>query len=165
MADTDLTAERLRELFEYSVDTGRFTRLTTRGPAKAGPVTTRVDRKGYLILTVDYKKYRAHRLAVLYVTGAMPLEEIDHRDGDRSNNCLANLRPASREQNMQNRHGAQKNNKTGVLGVSRGRGRKRWLAQIGDRGKTVYLGTYATQEMASAAYLEAKRAAHPFNTL
>ena len=69
------------------------------------------------MITVDGKRYRAHRLAWLYVYGAWPLGRLDHEDTDRQNNRIKNLRPASNAENLHNR-GKQKNNTSGYKSVS-----------------------------------------------
>ena len=92
------------------------------------------------------------------MTGEMPRGDVDHIDGDRANNIWANLRDVSHKANLQNRHGAQKNNKSGFLGVHK-RGKK-WAASIAVNGRSVSLGRYPTPEDAHHAYLGAKRLLH-----
>jgi hypothetical protein len=62
------------------------------------------NNRGYKRIRVDGGIYYSHRLAYYMGTGIDPGEmEIDHIDGDPSNNRLANLRLATRSQNMMNR--------------------------------------------------------------
>ena len=100
-----------------------------------------------------------HRAAWLLETGAWPSNDIDHRDGDRSNNRWSNLREATRQENRQN---LSRRNKKGRL---RGcvKYYKKWKAQIKmPGGAPMYLGLFATEEEAHAAYCEAKKRLHPF---
>jgi hypothetical protein len=165
MAVNNLTAQRLRELFSYDPSSGAFCRLTQRGPSRPGPVSMCLDTHGYPVMRVDYKLYRAHRLAWLHATGAWPMHDIDHIDGNRSNNRLANLRDVTRGENCQNLRAAQSHSDHGVLGVSRTNKSTTWRARIAVNGRTVYLGCFETQAEAQAAYLRAKRELHPANTL
>src|SRR5262245_57095359 len=99
-----VTRERLLELLEYDPETALLTWKQDRGgKAKTGIVAGRLAANGYIDITIDSRRYKAHRLAWLYVHGEWPPEEIDHRDLDKANNRLANLRPASHQQNLYNR--------------------------------------------------------------
>lgn len=164
MAKADLTAQRLRELLHYDPETGVFTwRVACRGTA-AGDVAGCVIDGGYIRITIDKRFHRSHRLAWLYMTGTWPANDIDHIDGNPSNNALANLRDVTRSVNLQNRRAAMGHNTTsGVLGVSSKR--NKWRARIKVDGRHVSLGHFDTIEEAQAAYLEAKRAHHPGNML
>lgn len=155
-----ITLERLRELLSYDAETGVFTWSGHSGSAKAGDIAgTQCD--GYTKIQIEGRLYRGHRLAWFYVTGKWPEKHLDHRDGVRSNNRWANLRPASPAENHQNRS-VQKNNKSGFLGVNWHRGEGKWRASIQSRGRRTYLGYFATAEAAHEAYLKAKADLHEF---
>ena len=87
MAKTDLTAERLREVLHYNPETGVFTRLKTEKNWRSGDIAGGF-RAGYIQIRVDGAKYSAHRLAWLYAYGVNPIDEIDHIDGNKSNNSI-----------------------------------------------------------------------------
>ena len=77
-----VSAERLRELLRYDLDTGMFYwRRSRRGPHNGGSVAGRPTQRYWQIM-VDGKRYQAHRLAILYVTGKWPPNVVDHIDGD-----------------------------------------------------------------------------------
>lgn len=155
-----ISAERLRELLHYEPSTGVFTRLMTSGGRKAGTVAQgNLSDQGYWMISVCSKQYRAHRLAWLYVHGVWP-EQIDHINGVKSDNRIANLRCVSRSVNLQNQRRAQSSNRTGLLGVSLRQGENKWQAQIMVNGKRYTLGRFTTPELAYAAYLKAKRELH-----
>lgn len=158
-----LTAERLKEVLRYDAETGHFYCLIGRGSnAKIGMRAGSIY-DGYIRIKIDKVLYRAHRLAWLYVTGKWPLYEVDHIDGIRSNNQWANLRDATKSQNLQNQKKACKSSQTGILGVSKnGSG---FSAYIRVDGKQRYLGTFKTPEQAQEIYLKEKRAIHSHNTL
>lgn len=168
MAVADTTAARLRELFDYQEQTGDFVRLIDVGARashhKAGTVAGTAKRSGYVMIGVDGKLYYAHRLAWLYTTGEWPKHQIDHINCNKSDNRIANLREATKAQNMQNRKAARKDSTTGELGVMRRR-QGGFTAAIVVGGKNHYLGFFSTAEEAHAAHVEAKRKLHPFSTL
>lgn len=76
-------------------------------------------------------------------------ELVDHQDRDPSNNRKYNLRKATVSQNAAN-SGPRKTNTSGYKGVYKS-GLK-WAAKIGINKKQVYIGTYATAELAAYAY-------------
>lgn len=100
-----LKHERLLELLSYDPETGVFTNQIDRGyRAKAGAVAGgRSHKRGYRLIKLDYESYLAQRLAWFYVYGEWPVNEVDHIDGDTSNNKLANLRVVTHQQNSWNK--------------------------------------------------------------
>ena len=80
--------------------------------------------------------------------------EVDHIDGDGLNNRRSNIRAATKTQNQWNRR-RPVTNKSGVKGVYWSAREKRWLAQIGVRGKRIHLGYFSDLEAAAAAYAAA----------
>lgn len=162
---TPLTAERLRELLHYDADTGVFTRLVSRKGFRAGGVAGS-DNNGYRIIVIDYKMYRSHRLAWLYMTGEWPRNDVDHINGTRNDNRFANLREATRSENMQNVRKAHSDNKSsGLLGVTFDKSQGKFMARIMLNGKYRYIGRYITAQEAHHAYLAAKSQLHQFSTL
>lgn len=165
---SDLTQERLKELFSYDPATGQFTRLCNRANQKAGPVAGCLTPDGYRVLGIDYQIHLMQRLAWLYVHGKFPDGFADHKDGNRQHNAIDNLRDVPQWLNNQNSHAARGDNKTtGILGVTRDPRplAKPFKAQIMVRGSHRKIGYFATAEEASAAYLAAKRQFHEGNTL
>ena len=154
-----LTQERLKELLAYDRKTGVFTWKVRRLACTVGKVAGS-EKGSYRRIGIDNGMYYAHRLAWLYVYGAWPAATIDHRDGDRSNNKIKNLREATSAQNSQNRL-QHKNNSSGFTGVVRSR--NEWQAQIMVGGKAQFLGRFKTPEDAHQAYLAAKTKLHTFS--
>lgn len=151
-----ITAEQLRELLIYDPETGIFTR-------NDGEPAGTTHATGYIDIRVDGLKYRAHRLAWLYMTGSFPVGVVDHRDGARANNRWNNLRDVTQFVNMQNQRLPRADSRSGLLGVTAHQGR--WRASIKVDGRRIYLGTYQEPEEAQAAYLSAKRLRHAGCTL
>lgn len=138
-----ITQGRLKELVRYEPNDGQFTRVSN------GAIAGSIFKIGYVYLTLDDRKYLAHRLAWLYVTGEWPNALLDHINGSRVDNRFANLRLASYLGNSGNR-GPNKNNKSGYKGVFRS-GRT-WTAQISLYGKHTHLGCWPSQIEAASAY-------------
>jgi hypothetical protein len=116
---------------------------------QVGDVAGSLNRQGYIRIAIDYKYYLAHRLAWLYVYGEWPSGRLDHRDLDRANNRIANLRPATDMQNCANAK-RRVDNSTGFKGVSTRQGR--YIAQINRDGRRICLGRFDTPEAAHEAY-------------
>lgn len=154
-----LNQVRIKEVLLYDPDTGVFTRRNKQSGVSKGAISGSRTNEGYLVTSIDCKLYSCHRLAWLYITGDWPTGQIDHINGDRSDNRFCNLRDVSRQQNTENQRKAQRSNKsTGVLGTFKnGTG---FAARISHHGTKKYLGTFRTVEEASAAYMAAKRQLH-----
>lgn len=161
----DLTVQRVREALIYCPETGVFKRkLRTAQRHQAGdradfPISGG-NAKGYSRVSLDGKRYLAHRVAWLYVHGQWPSQFIDHINGEKSDNRLINLRDVNRIINSQNIRRARKDNSHGNLGISWHKQNKKWCARIGLQGKTKRVGSFSTVEQASEAYLNAKRKLH-----
>ena len=146
-----LTPERLREVLSYDKVAGDFTRLAT------GERLGRVGLcRGYVHIRVDGRSYKAHRLAWFHVYGRWPDGDIDHINGDRGDNRIANLREATRSQNNANKAASPKN-RSGFKGVNYAPHVKLWRARIGVDGRSIHLGHFKTREEANAAYAVAAR--------
>jgi hypothetical protein len=95
--------------------------------------------------------------------GEWPTACIDHIDGDRKNNAIANLRSVDQRTNNQNKRSATYKCKVGLLGVTPLNGRFR--ASIGFNKHSFHLGMFDTPEEAHMAYIEKKRELHAGCTL
>ena len=111
---------------------------------------------GSVEIGIDGVSYKAHRLAWLYAYGRWPLDQLDHRDLDRSNNRLRNLRQANNTQNNCNQR-TRSNNTSGYKGVCFCKQTSRWVARIRQRGKKLHLGRFDSPQEAFAAYVCAAR--------
>jgi len=158
-----ITQARLKSLLHYDPETGVFTNIARRIGIVVGSVAGYLNCGGYRYIGVDRSYYAAHRLAWLYVHGAWPTNQIDHIDGNRSNNVLTNLREATHAENSQNQRKARADSSSGFLGVSQVR--KRWYARIVVHRKLRHLGAFDTPEEAHLAYLKAKRELHSTCTI
>ena len=167
MAIADLTAERLRELFNYDPETGIFTWRQKTTPKSnsitVGGIAGTIGADGYTRIMIHRATHKGHRLAWLYVHGCHAPSILDHINGNRSDNRITNLRLATRSLNSQNR-GPSRSNKANTLGVYIGR-KGNYCAAIGitlaGKSRRLHLGTFASLDEASTVYLEAKTLMHP----
>lgn len=150
-----LTAKRARELLSYDPETGILRWRVRRGPARAGTVTGCDDGKGYLVVGVGGRIYRAHRLAWLIRTGRWP-HEIDHINGVRDDNRWCNLREVVRQENGRNQR-FRCTNTSGHIGVYWNKQCAKWQAYITVSGQANYLGVFDEIDEAVAARKAAER--------
>ena len=151
------SVEEVRAAFAYDPDDGRLTWLEgKRRGYKAGCVT----KDGYWQIRFGGHSYYAHRLVWAHQHGAWPHLQIDHRDGDKRNNRLGNLRLATNAENAQNIV-AYRTNRSGYLGVCKVGG-NRYLAQIQAYGRHIVLGYRDDPSEAHQLYLKAKAELHQF---
>lgn len=149
-----LTAERLRELYEYFPETGMFRRRRLPGEynRKVGGLTPGHACGRYLGLGIDYRRYYCHRLAWLWIHGEWPAHEIDHINGDPHDNRLSNLRAATKSENGYNKRRGTRNT-SGIKGVHYYRKTNKWRAAISlGYQRTKHLGLFDTKEEAAEAY-------------
>jgi hypothetical protein len=122
-----------------------------------------VNAKGYLIAKIGGRLIRVHRYIYEHVHGPVSSgAQIDHVNGDRLDNRIANLRATSHSQNQQNRASPNINNRVGVKGVCASASGK-FRANICVNGRTVCLGTFPNVDDASAAYSKGAARFHTHN--
>jgi len=160
-----LTHAELLQRLHYDKDSGIFLwKYAGFRKRIIGQRAGRIAKNGYLHIGLFGSSFLAHRLAWFYVYGAWPMKDIDHIDGNKLNNSIANLREATRSQNRQNLKSALAKKSNLPLGVRRGKRIKRdvYLAIISIDGQRRYIGTYSTANEAHEAYMAAKLKLHPF---
>lgn len=135
-----LTQERLKELFTYDPETGIFKRkVSVQGGGPAGTIAGHKPANWYNRIVVDGTQYNAHRLAFLFMEGYFPEYQVDHIDGDKSNNTWKNLRHVTPSCNSQNQK-KYSNNTSGFPGVSVQKKTGKWLSQAFKDKKVISLG-------------------------
>lgn len=173
MTKPDISPGVLRQLLRYDADSGKlFWRERGGEWFSAGryPVErscrswntrysgkeafTADDGRGYRHGAVLDRKYQAHRVIWAMVTGAWPADQIDHINGNPSDNRMENLRPVSALENSRNKP-VRSDNKTGVVGVSWDTRSGRWQAKVKAEGRQISLGYFKD----FAAAVEARMAA------
>lgn len=148
-----ITQEYLKSILHYNPETGLFTwKVTPTNNVPFGSIAG-YPVQGYIIIGINKKLYRAHRLAWLYMYGCFPIGILDHRNRDRADNKISNLRLANKQQNAYNCQ-VYKNNTSGFRGVSWHKASNKWRATCSLQGKSYNLGVYITAEEASIVYEE-----------
>lgn len=136
----------IREALSYDPETGLFTRR------KTGRTAGSRHPSGYIVLMVSGVQYYAHVLAWIYVHGARP-QVVDHKDRNKANNRLANLRAATFSLNHAN--AAAKRTHALPKGVTLDKRRGRYFARIKVGDRQHWLGSFTTPEAAADAYAAA----------
>lgn len=121
-----------------------------------GKVIKTISPTGYIrfIMMFNDRPYsiRGHRLAWYLCYGKLPLNQIDHIDGNRTNNKITNLRDVTQQQNQWNQ--------TKAKGYYWDKQKGKYTAQITLDNKRIYLGAFPTEEEARNAYLKGKSKYH-----
>lgn len=149
-----LTQERLKFLLTYYPGDGRFFwNISPANNIKPHSLAGSVQNTGYLAISIYGKKYLCHRLAFLYVNGKWPEYQVDHINGDRSDNSWKNLREATNSQNGINKP-VRKDSSTQVKNVHKnGSG---FIVRMVINGKDKCFGTYPDIELAMLVAEEAR---------
>ena len=161
--------ELLRQLLDYNPETGGLSwrqrspelfetgsrsaewRANNWNAKNAGrPAFTANDGWGYKTGAVFGRLLKAHHVAWAYMTGGWPVLDIDHINGDRSDNRWVNLREVSRAVNLRNAK-RKSTNTSGHNGVRWRADCGKWRAEITLDGRNTHLGYFADLESAVAA--------------
>jgi hypothetical protein len=156
----DPTKEEIEKFFYCDPVTGKITRIINSSIAKAGECKITINNCGYHMVSALGGPVGLHRIVWILANGPIPSGmEIDHINGDKSDNRISNLRICTPIQNGQNK-GKYKNNKSGFKGVylsSSPRIKRPWRARIVVNKKAINLGSYFTKFEAHQAYEKAAR--------
>jgi hypothetical protein len=146
-----LTADRAREVLAYDPITGFLTwKVTLSNRAVAGRQAGAKSDCGRLNVSIDGRRYKAHRACWLIYYGRWPNGEVDHIDCDQSNNVISNLREATGSENGANKR-LWKRNKTGVKGVHWAKCNNMWVAEVFHKGERVFQRYFHSFEDAKKA--------------
>lgn len=165
---TELSYEQVNALLRYEADTGKlywlprpresakteasWKRLNTR--FAGNEAFTARSQYGYRVGRLLDKHYAAHRIAWLLHHGEWPSDQIDHINGDRADNRIANLRDVTCGENQKNK-GSRRDNTSGVSGIHWHKPTQKWHVRVGLDGKMKHIGYFGIYEEALAARAKA----------
>ena len=148
-----LNQETLKKYLTYDPETGVFKRKTNSGNAKIGDVAGGINGRGYIYIRINSVKYRAHRLAWLYIYGQFPENQIDHINRIQTDNRIANLRDVTQSVNGRNRN-LPSNNTSGHIGVRWNKKQQAWKVVIGETYCGIFKCKLVAISKAKSAYKE-----------
>ena len=153
-----MTQDELKQVLDYNPDSGEFFwKQQMASWIPAGTPAGNLNKKlGYVQIRFRKKLYYAHRLAVLFMTGELPSDQVDHINGIRSDNRWDNLRKVTNTDNQRNA-AQSKNNVSGVVGVCWDKRKQKWLARIYVESKPKFIGYFADIPTAALARKEAEK--------
>ena len=135
----------LLEYINYDETTGLCTwKKKPNNRIKLGSPVGYVSKDGYMYFGFKNKVLKLHRAIFLMLHGYLP-DYVDHHDHNRLNNKPGNLRAATMTCNNRN-CSIQRNNKSGVVGVSYSKSRQKWVAMIWHKSKPIPLGRYKNKQ-------------------
>jgi len=154
--DGHVTSAQVRELLDYNSNTGVLTWRHRHNALKRwnvryeGKVAGTPHIHKYVVVSIFKLRILAHRLAWLHYHGEWPKGEIDHVDGNPSNNAISNLRTIAHQQNSWNA-GALKTNKIGHRYISYCKITDKYIVQFSEgKGKRIYYEKFPTLNEAIA---------------
>ena len=149
MTSVSITQKRLKCLLSYDPDTGYFTWNVNRQGrgARVGGRAGCVHATGYRVIRIDGHLEYEHRLAFIFVEGAIPPNEVDHINRVRDDNRWSNIRHATRSENQQNT-GLRSSNSSGIRGVYWHRASGKWMAYARYEGRMHSLGYFNCKHQA-----------------
>lgn len=148
-----ITQAEIKEVLNYDHLTGLFTWRVAQGAVAKGNQAGTINR-GYVVIKIDNKLHKAHRLAWVYTYGYLD-GELDHKNRVRHDNSIDNLRLASRTLNARNTN-LRADNTTGHKGVIKSKTTGKFCASLKIRNVRKHLGTFTTIEDAIAARKDAE---------
>ena len=136
---TDNLSKQVCKALDYK-DSRFYWKVVNSNRIKVGDRAGGFNHKGYWVIRLNGKLYFEHHLVWLMEYGSLPSEQLDHINGDKTDNNIGNLRLVSNRENHLNMP-LQRNNKSGVPGVHFAKDRGKYMAYIHDK-KMVTLGYF-----------------------
>ncbi len=158
-----MNLDRLREVLDYNPETGALTwRFRLSPNCKLGEPAGKIGINGYRKIRIDGTIYTASHLAWFHFHGTPPAGLLDHKNLDKADDRIENLREATASQNCMNQPRNARNT-TGFKGVSvynKQYTTAKFRSSIRHNGKRIFLGLFHTAEAANEAYCKAAAELH-----
>lgn len=151
LIDTEKLLAEVQQKLSYNPETGEFTVKPFRWAHNVGKVL-QPNKSGYVHFNSTQGTIGMHRIVWLIETGKWPEHEINHKDGNRANNRIANLEDVTHAENLQGYWSVTpKNSSTGERNISYRKSRKDFFVSATRNGVLLYIGAYPTLELAIKA--------------
>jgi len=153
----ELTQAKLKEIIDYNPVTGIFTnKITRNNKAKQGNRAGSLRLDGYMAVVINYKTYKLHHLAFLYMNGELPNNDVRHKNRNTLDNSFNNLKISSRSESMRTPTKKMNRESIGLKGVYYCPYGKCYRAYFRHNKNKIEVGRYSCPKEAHQAYLDAK---------
>lgn len=154
---TPINIAYIKNSIVYDPIEGTFTRNQNAAKNRGQQFLLKPDKyTKYHATLVKGRTVTAQQIAWILMTGELPLNFIDHKDGNKSNNKWDNLREVTESENSRNQK-LNINNKSGCMGVLQTKYKTYQVSIANNENKSVFLGTFKTYEEAVKVRKEAER--------
>lgn len=151
-----LDQNQLLSLFDYK-DGELYWRIAPCKTVNAGDKAGYINRK-YKKIKIKNKSYVIHRIIFMMFHGYMP-EIVDHIDNNPLNNCIENLRPATKQQNNSNCK-MRIDAKSSAKGVNWHKKQQKWTVRVSVNNKRENVGSFDNFELAELVATMAREKYH-----
>lgn len=151
--------EEMSQWLKYNPTTGKLHWVKSKKGIKAGSIAGYKSTIGHIQVGFNYKLYYGHVIAWLLMTYIWPEHEIDHINGDGSDNRWKNLRRCNRSQNSANgrRHRDRITNLPKGVYLAHHVKKRPFYSRICAKGTHYRLGYFASPGEAHEAYKKAAK--------
>lgn len=150
----------IQEFFVYNPMSGHIIwRKASNYYTKIGDIagyTYKGKRSSYIRTSIHKKPILAHHVAFVLMTGSYPKHNVDHINGDGTDNKWINLRDVTHSENLRNQKLGSANT-SGIIGVDFCKKTKLWRARIKLHQKEYHLGSFQTKLEAATARKKAEK--------
>lgn len=136
-----ITLDEAKKILSYNYKTGEFININKSSKKMYGKKSGSLNFYGYLDIGINKKLVKAHRLAWLFYYGEWPIGQIDHINGNRSDNRIKNLRNVTHQENQMNKNIHRKGK---LVGSSFYKRTGKWHSCIRINKKAVHIGYFKT---------------------
>ena len=145
------TLEDMKKDLFINLDKQEITRLSTGNKLKFFLVGKKKNNQQYYCISFKKSSLRIHRLFFYWKYGYLP-DLVDHKDRDKLNNNIENLRELTKSENNKNAEKRKNGTTSKYKGVSWNKNEKKWEARLKVNGKHLFLGYFNNEDDAGQAY-------------